>query len=551
MLVVSNITKRFRPIDNPILQDISFTINAGECVGLVGPNGSGKTTLINIIIGKMFADSGSIQFTPPNLRIGHLSQGLETPENLNIRDILFPKLTDLEDAERAVETLAAQMSIAPDNAFENIMQSYSDALDRLETLSQSVDISRGEQLLSEFGLSDYDLDTSTDILSGGQKTRLGLAAVLVNNPQLLILDEPTNHLDIVAIEWLENWLQSFSGGVLLVSHDRTFMDATVNRIVALNGKTHNAQLYEGNYRDYAEAIRSQLDKQWSQWRDQQVEIARLQNDARETMARANRKENATKDSTQRRYAKKVAKRAKAKEKRLERYLDSDERVEKPQQSWSLKLDFADLPTTGRDVISTQNLAIGYHPSEPLLYDLDLVVRSGERVIILGPNGHGKSTLLKTLISELPPLDGHVRVGSSVKIGYLAQEQDTLDPSKNALETLTDEVGFSHTEVRSFLHFFLFAGDDVFRPIADLSYGERVRLMLAILVARGANLLVLDEPINHLDVPSREQFEQSLSTFQGSVLAIVHDRYFVDRFATTVWHIENQTLTIDIRQPIMA
>jgi len=173
------------------------------------------------------------------------------------------------------------------------------------------------------------------------------------------------------------------------------------------------------------------------------------------------------------------------------------------------------------------------------------------VVILGPNGHGKSTLLKTLIGELEPLEGDVHTGASVKIGYLAQEQDTLDPTQNALSTLLSKVSMSHTEARNFLHYFLFAGEEVFRPIGDLSYGERVRLMLAILVARGANLLVLDEPINHLDVPSREQFEQALSTFQGSVLAIVHDRYFVDRFATTVWHIEDHVLTIDVRQPIMA
>ncbi len=550
MLVVSNITKRFRPIDEPILRDISFTVNGGECIGLIGPNGSGKTTLIKAIMGETMIDSGSIQFTPPNLRIGYLSQGLDAPDNLTIRDILFPEITALDQAEQQVEELAAQMAIATDD-FDAVMEAYSDALERLETLSQAIDISRGEQLLAEFGLGDFDLDTSTNILSGGQKTRLGLAAVLVSNPQLLILDEPTNHLDIVAIEWLENWLQDFSGGVLLVSHDRTFMDSTVDRIVALDGKTHTAKIYEGNYRDYVEAVRSQLDKQWSQWRDQQVEIARLENDARRTMAKAQTRENATKDSSARRLAKKVAKQGKAKEKRLERYLASEDRVDKPQQSWSLKLDFAELPMTGQDVISTHNLSIGYHPSEPLLSNLDLVVRSGERVVILGPNGHGKSTLLKTIIGELPPLAGSSHIGASVKIGYLAQEQDILDPNKNALETLLSEVEMSQTEARSFLHYFLFAGNDVFRSISDLSFGERVRLMLSILVARGANLLVLDEPINHLDVTSREQFEQSLSMFQGSVLAIVHDRYFVERFATTVWHIENKSLTIDIRQPIMA
>lgn len=550
MLVVSNITKRFRPIDEPILRDISFTVNGGECIGLIGPNGSGKTTLIKTIMGETTVDSGSIQFTPPNLRIGYLSQGLDAPDNMMIRDILFPEITALDQAEQEVEELAAQMAIATDD-FDNVMEAYSDALEQLETLSQTIDISRGEQLLAEFGLGDFDLDTSTNILSGGQKTRLGLAAVLVSNPQLLILDEPTNHLDIVAIEWLENWLQDFSGGVLLVSHDRTFMDSTVDRIVALDGKTHTAKIYEGNYRDYVEAVRSQLDKQWSQWRDQQVEIARLENDAQQTMAKAQTRENSTKDSSARRLAKKVAKQGKAKEKRLERYLESEDRVDKPQQSWSLKLDFAELPTTGQDVVSTQNLTIGYHPSKPLLSNLDLVVRSGERVVILGPNGHGKSTLLKTIIGELSPLAGSSHIGASVKIGYLAQEQDILDPNKNALETLLSEFEMSQTEARSFLHFFLFAGDDVFRSISDLSFGERVRLMLSILVARGANLLVLDEPINHLDVTSREQFEQSLSMFQGSVLAIVHDRYFVERFATTVWHIENKSLTVDIRQPIMA
>lgn len=210
-----------------------------------------------------------------------------------------------------------------------------------------------------------------------------------------------------------------------------------------------------------------------------------------------------------------------------------------------------MPTTGQDVVALEDVAIGYARDAALLAGLNSVVRAGERIAVLGPNGHGKSTLLKTIIGELPPLRGRVRLGASVKIGYLAQEQETLDSGSNALEVIQAESGLNHTDTRSFLHFFLFGGEDVFRPIGALSFGERSRLMLARLVARGANVLVLDEPINHLDVPSRERFEKALSAFQGSVLAVVHDRYFVDKFATTVWHIQDGMLREEIRQPIMA
>jgi ATP-binding cassette subfamily F protein 3 len=281
-------------------------------------------------------------------------------------------------------------------------------------------------------------------------------------------------------------------------------------------------------------------------------MERLKADVAFTMAKAVNRENATKNDFQRRLAKKVAKRAEAKKTRLKRYLESEDRVEKPKQNWNLKLDLGDLPTTGQHVISTEQLAVGYAPDKPLLTNLNLAVRARERIAVLGPNGQGKSTLLKTLIGEIPPLAGVVRVGSSVRIGYLAQEQENLDAEKSALDMVLEEVPtYNQTDARSFLHFFLFAGDDALRPIALLSFGERVRLMLALLVARGANLLVLDEPVNHLDVPSRERFEQALEAFQGSVLAVVHDRYFVDKFATTIWHVREGQLTEEIRQPMMA
>ena len=551
MLTVSNLSKTFPGAEAPILSAISFTVNAGERVGLIGPNGAGKTTLLRCILGEIAPDTGSVQFNPPSLRVGYLPQGLDVPDDWLVRDVLYPGAADLRAAEAELERLAVALSSAEGDALDRLAEAYAAALERVETLSAQVDAAAGERILAGLGLADVPLDGPAAALSGGQKTRLGLAALLVRAPQLLILDEPTNHLDVTALEWLEGWLSAFPGGALIVSHDRTFLDETVNRIVALDDHTHTARVFEGAYSDYAAAVRSELDRQWARWRDQQVEIARLQSDARQTMARAVRKENATKDSTQRRYARKVAQRAKAKETRLRRYLASDDRVDKPRQTWSLKLDFGDLPPTGQDVVFLEDLAIGYDPAAPLLRDLHLTLRAGERVAVLGPNGHGKSTLLKTIVGALPPLAGRVRVGASIRIGYLAQEQETLYPASTALAIIQAEAPLSHTDARSFLHYFLFAGDDVFTPVRDLSYGERARLMLAVLVARGANLLVLDEPINHLDVPSREQFEQALAAFQGSVLAVVHDRYFVDKFATTVWHIQDGALTAHVRAPVMA
>lgn len=540
MLVVSNISKRFPGADAPTLKDISFTVNGGERVALIGPNGCGKSTLIRIIVGRDSADGGSVQFSPPNLRIGYLSQGLDVGDAQPIRAALFPQLAALHQAELEVERLASALTTA---GTRTSLDNYAVALDRLERLNEEIDINRGERLLEALALGQFSLDAPIGALSGGQKTRLGLAAVLASDPQLLVLDEPTNHLDVTALEWLEAWLQDFQGGALIVSHDRTFLDNTVNRVVAIDPERHTARLYTGGYSAYVRAVRSELDKQWALWRDQQLEIEHLKEDARRTMEYSQKSEAAGGD----RLAKKMAKKAHAKEKRLERYLASDDLVEKPKLGWGLKLDFGDLPPVGQDVISTANLSIGYDPVAPLLTNLNLNLRGGDRVAVVGPNGHGKSTLLKTLIGQIEPLAGRVRIGASVKVGYLAQEQEILDLALNATETVMATLpALNETRARSFLHYFLFTGDDALRPVGWLSFGERVRLMLAVLVARGANLLVLDEPINHLDVPARERFEQALEAFRGSVLAVVHDRYFIDKFATTVWHVQAGKLTEEVR-----
>ncbi|MCB9452203.1 MAG: ABC-F family ATP-binding cassette domain-containing protein [Anaerolineaceae bacterium] len=554
MLVVSNISKRYRGADEPILLNVSFTVNAGERVGLIGPNGCGKSTLINIVTGQIQPDRGSVQFNPPSLRVGYLPQGLTDTDSLLVRDVLFPGAGDLALAEATVQRLADAIAEASEDDLPGLLAAYGDALEQFERVSTGLSAGVVEPILAGLNLADVDLDSPVGMLSGGQKTRLGLASLLLSEPDLLVLDEPTNHLDITGLEWLEGWLRAFQGGALIVSHDRTFLDETITRLVALDDRQHTARLYEGNYSQYVKTVQSELDKQWAAWRDQQAEIARLQADFRQTMARAVRKENATKDSTQRRYAKKVASRAQAKKKRLERYMESEERVEKPIPAWPLRMglleDVSALPSD-REIVILDQLAIGYEPGRPLLQDVTVSVMTGERIAVLGPNGQGKSTLLKTIIGELPPLSGTARIANSVQVGYLAQEQEILDSGSTPLETLLAAAPMSETEARTFLHFFLFSGDEVFRPVEQLSYGERACLMLAIPVAQGANLLILDEPINHLDVPARERFEQALRSYQGSVLAVVHDRYFVDRFATQIWHIEAGEFSVSFHSSIEA
>lgn len=540
MLVVSNLALRFAGADDFLFKGVTFTVNAGERVGLIGPNGSGKSILLKVIAGELEPTKGTVQRTQPNVRIGYLAQGL-TPEAGCLQDVLFPKLVTLRILEAEVERLARSLTGDDDS----VSQAYDAALEKLINLSEQIDEGYGQRILAQLDLGNIPLDTPVTTLSGGQKTRMVLASMLVNKPQLLILDEPTNHLDIDALEWLENWLNGFDGGVLVVSHDRAFLDRMANRIVAIDPKTGTARVHVGGYSDYLHTLQRERNQQHMAWKDQVDEIARMQADVNRTMARAIRKENATVNDKQRGYAKKVAKRAKAKETRLQRYLESDERVEKPELTWNVKMEFEHISQIRDDAVRLENLTVGYSAAKPLLTNLNAAIRGGERIAVMGPNGHGKSTLLKTIIGQLEPLAGRVYIGESVQVGYLAQEQDVLNPNSTALATIQSETNYTETEARSFLHFFLFADDDPLRPVSQLSYGERARLMLAVLVAQGANLLVMDEPLNHLDLSSREQFEQALANYPGSVLTVAHDRYFIDQFATIIWHIEAGQLDVEI------
>ncbi|MFQ5592603.1 MAG: ribosomal protection-like ABC-F family protein [Anaerolineae bacterium] len=537
MLAVNKISKTYG--DQRILSGVSFVINSRDRVGLVGPNGCGKTTLLRIIGGLEQPDAGHV-FVDPSTTLGYLPQGLEPAPGETVGQIVRAGIPGLEPARRALSELVSRMEQAEDTALPALIEAYGEAFSRFEALGGYAVEHRVEAVLAGLGLADVDPDKPVEHLSGGQKTRVGLARVLLGQPSVLLLDEPTNHLDIQALEWLEGFLAGYAGAVLIVSHDRTFLDRSVRRILELDETTHAVTEYAGNYTTYEAAQEQELDKQWAAWKDQQAELRRLEADIQRTKQQAQRTEEATINDHARRLAKKVAKKAKARERRLRRVLESEDRVAKPARRWQLKLEFGKMPRGGQMVVRLEG--VGHRFDERWLFrDADLALQHGERIALLGRNGTGKTTLLRIIAGQLSPTEGEVHMGANVRLGYMSQAQQGLDPDGTPLSVIRQAAPMTETEARSFLHYFLFAGEDVFVSIPQLSYGERTRLILAQLVVAGANCLLLDEPINHLDIPSRERFEAALDAFPGTVVAVVHDRAFIDRFATGIWAVEGGTI----------
>ena len=538
MLQASNLSKSFG--DNLIFEKVSFTVNAGERVGLIGPNGCGKTTLLRIILGDLQPDTGSAWLSPADMRAGYLAQALEYEPDQTVGEVMKAAVAGLTEAEQHLETLSSHMATVEGEALARLLAEYDRALEAFERLGGYQIQAQTDAVLDGLDLRDLDQATPVDILSGGQKTRLGLARLLLSRPDLLLLDEPTNHLDIGALEWLEAFLQAFEGAVLIVSHDRTFLDRTVCAILEMDTLTHTVTEYPGTYTDYVEAKEREREKQWAAYKDQQEYIARLEGTIAAKKGYARSIEQGTIDFAPRKIAKMIARKAVIQQRRLERLLDSEERIDKPGRTWQMKLEFVNTPTSGRDVLHLEGVAMGFGEQE-LFHGVDLTLRAGERVALVGPNGSGKTTLARLVLGELEPLAGRVRLGAGVKLGYYAQEQEDLDPGSTPYEALRAVAPMNETQARSFLHYFLFRSDEVFLPVGSLSFGERARLALARLVAQGCNFLLLDEPINHLDIPSRSRFEQAMAAFEGTVLAIVHDRYFIEHFATSLWAIEGGTV----------
>ena len=351
------------------------------------------------------------------------------------------------------------------------------------------------------------------------------------------------------LEWLEDWLSRFQGAALIVSHDRAFLDNTVTSILELDLTTHSIRTYPGNYSDYVEQKCSEREKQIQDYQDQQDELSQLRRAATHVRSLTKMRKGGKPDSGDKfakgffgnRATKNVAGRAKHIEARIEHIL-TEENIEKPRGNWKMKLEFRQHDHQSKHVLVTESLTVGYTQGHPLLENLSLHIGAGQRIVLTGPNGGGKTTFIRTIVGEISPLAGSFRIGGAVRLGYMAQEQELLNPDLNAVQTIQTVSSLNDKDTRNFLHYFLFSGDDPLRPTRELSFGERARLQLATLVAQGCTFLVLDEPINHLDIPSRERFEEALENFEGTVLAVVHDRSFIERFASDVWLAKDEKIS---------
>lgn len=518
VLACQNISKAFGT--DEIIKNASFHIEANEKVAIVGINGAGKTTLLRIIMEEVPADSGEV-IIARGKSIGYLPQNPDIQGNHSIYEEVLSAKAYVISLEERLRDMEERMKSIPPEDLETFMDSYNKLHHEFEQLDGYTYKSEIAGVLKGLGFSEEDFTKGMQELSGGQRTRVCLGKLLVTHPDIILLDEPTNHLDIGAISWLEVFLSNYRGTVVIVAHDRYFLDKVVNKVIELDRT--KVSVYSGNYTAYAEKraqVREALLKQYyNQQREikhQEEVIARLKSFNRE----------------------KSVKRAESREKML----DKIERLEKPtEENTDIKLKLEPRIVSGNDVLKVEHLSKAY-PGQPLFTDLDFEIKRGERVALIGDNGTGKTTILK-IINEMVPADaGSVTLGANVHVGYYDQEHQVLHMEKNLMEELSDAYpNLTNTEIRNILAAFLFTGDEVFKRIGDLSGGERGRVSLAKLMLSKANLLILDEPTNHLDITSKEILEQALNRYTGTVLFVSHDRYFINRTATRILNLTGETL----------
>jgi ATP-binding cassette subfamily F protein 3 len=509
-----------------VFAGVSFQIDEHDRIGLVGPNGAGKSTLLNLLAGREEPDEGMIAIAR-NARIGYLTQATNFQPQNSLREEMLTVFAEVWDWEHELNELALQLATpaAQDDSVlhEQLLTRYDELQTRLEHAGGYSYEHRVDQVLDGLGFTGEQQESPVMQLSGGQQTRAALAKLLLQEPDLLLLDEPTNHLDLAALEWLETYLAGWKGAMIVVAHDRYFLDKIVTRTIEI--AFGRIEEYPGNYTKYLRLREEHMERRMREYEAQQAHIARTEEFIRRYKAGQRSRE------------------ARGRQKLLNRL----ERVERPQDFPEMHFEFSSVVDSGQVVLSTQKLAIGFPPSdrqsEPtvLVRVADLELLRGDRVGLLGPNGEGKTTLLRTIIGEIPPVSGHIYPGHNVRIGYYSQTHSGLNPHRTVVDEIRQMSSLSEDGARSFLARFLFSGDEVFKPIGALSGGERSRVALAKLTLRGSNFLVLDEPTNHLDLQSRQFLEEVLSEFEGTLLFVSHDRYFIDSLATKVWVIEDGVL----------
>ncbi|MBE7551090.1 MAG: ABC-F family ATP-binding cassette domain-containing protein [Anaerolineales bacterium] len=520
ILTTQNLGKHYGAQD--IFDGLTLSVNHGDRIALVGPNGEGKTTLLRILAGLEQPSAGRVH-TAKGLKLGYLEQH---PSLIStggaLWDLALSAFAELRRQETALQELAVTLAAETDPArHQQLLELYGEAEARFEhaggyTYEQTID-----QVLTGLSFKREDYALPLTKLSGGQQSRAHLAHLLLKQPDLLLLDEPTNHLDLAAVEWLENYLKNWPGAIIVVSHDRYFLDEVSTRVWEMLFGAIEA--YRGNYSHYVQQREERVERRQKDYQAQQEFIAKEEDFIRRNLAGQRTRE------------------AQGRRKRLERM----EKVDRPVEHKMLKLSLQTTLRSGDLVLATHDLVVGYPDGQPLFTCPDLEIRRGQRVALLGPNGAGKTTFIKTILGQVKPKAGAIRFGAGVEVGYFAQTQASLNLEASILDEILAVQNLPLGEARNYLGRFLFSGDDVFKPIGSLSGGERSRVALAKLTLTGSNFLMLDEPTNHLDIPSQENLERVLNDFAGTILLVSHDRYFVDALASHTWALEPDTRTVTV------
>lgn len=497
-----------------VFSNVSFEIKEGDRIALVGPNGAGKSTLLKCILGIEELDEGQVVMSPV-ASIGYLQQDVNLGD-ASLAEEIETAWEDVHALENKLQELTTYLETH--EASESDLQRLDYLQNRLEWLGGYDYEQKTKRIVYGLGFTDEDLYKPANAFSGGQKTRINLAKALVRRPDFLFLDEPTNHLDMEMLEWLEGYLSSYRGGILIVSHDRYFMDRIVTGVVELDH--HKATTYRGNYSRYVAQREERLKADTIAYEKQQEYIKK------------------TEEYIDKYRAGIKSKMARGRQSQLNRL----ERLEAPETSHSLDFKFPPAAMSADKVLVLDHVSIGYKTDDPIIDDVSVVVRRGESVALIGPNGAGKSTMVKAIVGELFPIEGHIDIGNRVQVGYFSQEHEELHDRWQVVDEIINNYNFTEEKARNVLGSFLFKGDDVFKLVGDLSGGERARLALLKLFLQGDNFLILDEPTNHLDVPTREIVERALQQFGGTCFIISHDRYFLDQVSIRTLVLENKGFT---------